>query len=94
VTPYGEKNTPGPLKLLVLREKTCKNNDFDFAQITLNILVYVFTSSWGRWILRVPVRWISTLNGFSDTCHANKIHDRVNSNLLAVQPRAREIRIS
>ena len=26
-----------------------------------------------------------TVNGFSDTCHANKIHDQVNSNLLAVR---------
>jgi hypothetical protein len=44
--------------------------------------------------IRARVLLKSTLNGFSDTCHANKIHDRVNSNLLTVQPRAREIRIS
>ena len=37
---------------------------------------------------------IYKVNGFSDTCHANKIHDRVKSNLLAVLSRAREIRIS
>jgi hypothetical protein len=39
VTPIRQQNPPGPLKLLGLREKTGKNTDFDFAQITLNILV-------------------------------------------------------
>jgi hypothetical protein len=39
VTPIRQQNPPGPLKLLGLREKTDKNTDFDFAQITLNILV-------------------------------------------------------
>jgi hypothetical protein len=34
VTPIGQQNPPGPLKLLGLREKTGKNTDFDFAQIT------------------------------------------------------------
>jgi hypothetical protein len=40
VTPIGQQNPPGPLKLLGLRGKTGKNTDFDFAQIILNILVY------------------------------------------------------
>jgi hypothetical protein len=40
VTPIGQQNRPGPLKLLGLRGKTGKNTDFDFDQITLNILVY------------------------------------------------------
>jgi hypothetical protein len=39
VTSIRQQNPPGPLKLLGLREKTGKNTDFDFAQITLNILV-------------------------------------------------------
>jgi hypothetical protein len=45
VTPIGQQNPPGTLKLLGLRQKTGKNIDFDFAQINLNILVYVCTSS-------------------------------------------------
>jgi hypothetical protein len=48
VTPIGQQNPPGPLKLLGLREKTGKNTDSDFAQITLNILVYVITPSCGQ----------------------------------------------
>jgi hypothetical protein len=44
VTPIRQQNPPEPLKLLGLREKTGKNTDFDFAQITLNILVYQCTS--------------------------------------------------
>jgi hypothetical protein len=40
VTPIRQQNPPGPLKLLGLREKTDKNTDFDFAQITLNILYF------------------------------------------------------
>jgi hypothetical protein len=39
VSPSRQQNPPGPLKLLGLRKKTGKNTDFDFAQITLNILV-------------------------------------------------------
>jgi hypothetical protein len=41
VTPIGQQNPLEPLKLLGLRGKTGKNTDFDFAQITLNILVYM-----------------------------------------------------
>jgi hypothetical protein len=47
VTPIGQQNPLGPLKLLGLREKPAKNTDFDFAQITLNILVYQCTSVCG-----------------------------------------------
>ena len=45
VTPIGQQNAPGPLKLSVLHKKTSKNTDFYFAQITIKILVYVFTPS-------------------------------------------------
>ena len=31
VTPIGQQNQPGQLKLLVLHEKTGKNTEFDFA---------------------------------------------------------------
>ena len=38
VTPIGQQNPPGRLKLLVLDQKIGINTDFDFAQITLKIL--------------------------------------------------------
>jgi hypothetical protein len=37
VTPIGQQNPPGPLKLLGLRKKTGKNTDFDFAQIHVTL---------------------------------------------------------
>ena len=40
MTPIGQQYPPGPLKLLVLQGKICKNTDFYFAQITTKILVY------------------------------------------------------
>jgi hypothetical protein len=44
VTPIGQQNPPGQLKLLVLHGETGKNTEFDFAQKITNFLDAVFTT--------------------------------------------------
>jgi hypothetical protein len=47
VTPIGQQNPPGQLKLLGWHEKTGQNTDFDCDQIKLKVLDYAFDALCG-----------------------------------------------